>query len=113
MAKKCLKCEFPDNPDDAHYCGECGEPLDKKYSWGVMARYSLIEEDRLDYLENINREYKALEQKYDRTLEARLHDWWVRFDYWWEVTGQPLMSILILVIGIVFAAYYFYLAFTS
>lgn len=59
MSRKCSACGFAFNPDDAHYCGRCGNNISpdghvwKLYDWNVC---STVPDDKL-------KEYRRLEKE--------------------------------------------------
>ena len=40
MTKKCSECGFMSNPDDSHYCGNCGTPLDQDWIVYDSSKYT-------------------------------------------------------------------------
>lgn len=84
MAKKCSKCGFANNPDDAHYCGKCGANIaSNNHVWKVYDStqfrtynsngYSIVPDARLSELRSY--ENKVENSFWNRTKEI-LGDFW-------------------------------------
>lgn len=84
MAKKCGKCGFLNNPDDAHYCGKCGANI-ASYShvWKVY--------DSSDYStyykygnrvisDSTYKEYKGYEQAVKNSYSNKLKTLWKKYE---------------------------------
>lgn len=59
MSRKCSSCGFSQNPDNAHYCGKCGEKVDSYDNWKLYddASCEVVFKSKLA-------EYKRYEEKY-------------------------------------------------
>lgn len=82
MSKQCPKCNN-NNIDAAHYCTECGAPLETEgFSWRKKEkRYIVV--SKSDY-ENNECELKRLKSE-NRFLEQQLeNNWWFKFTKWWK-----------------------------
>ena len=80
MAKKCSKCGFLNNPDDAHYCGKCGANI-ASYShvWKMYdsTDYSTYNKYDNRVISNTKfREYEDLEKTVKESNQFRLRSWW-------------------------------------
>lgn len=88
MAKKCSSCGFSDNPDNANFCGKCGNKFSLFENWKLYnaRQYCLVE--LYEYIE-----YKELKAKYERTFFQRVLDW---FSANWRILKGIGYSILFL-----------------
>ena len=50
MAKKCYNCGFSDNPDNANFCGKCGNKLSFIDNWKIYnaSYYCLVTKSEYD-----------------------------------------------------------------
>lgn len=106
MAKQCPKCNN-NNIDAAHYCTECGAPLEKEgYSWRkTEKRYIVVPQSDYKYKEDeLNRlksENRSLKQQLENNLWFRFTKWWKNIDweefwgYFWIVFGCVCFVVLI------------------
>lgn len=81
MSKSCFKCNHT-NPDTAHYCTECGSPLEKEgFSWRrTEKRYIVVSKSEYD---NNKSEIQRLRNE-NNSLK---NNWWYKFCQWFKKIG--------------------------
>lgn len=80
MAKECEHCGFTNNPDTAHYCGKCGQPLEKYWHFVLdllksdfaPEEYVVVRKRDYDSLQSENRNL----QSENRNLRNQLENTW-------------------------------------
>lgn len=84
MAKKCPSCGFTNNPDDAHYCGKCGQNIAAYgYTWKLYnySQYTAVPDSKLS-------EYKQYEEQAKASFWKKAgHSFsglWTSFATWWK-----------------------------
>ena len=93
MGKKCYKCGFSDNPDNANFCGKCGNKLSLVDDWKLYnaRQYCLVELYVYDYI--VNKELKA---KYERTFFQRILDW-----FYWFFNNYIIRGIFFFIVSLI------------
>ena len=96
MAKKCYNCGLSDNPDNANFCGKCGNKLSLLDNWKIYnaSYYCLVTKSEYD-------KYKQLKEKSERTIFKRIIDW---FSVNWHIfkgIGYSIASLLFLITSII------------
>lgn len=97
MSKTCSKCNFNNNPDNAHFCGNCGASLfPYNYCWTVvdMYGYSRISDSELRRLRNIEKEYKT--SPWNKFLK------WIK-NVDWEDVGWGSLTIIAPIVVVLLA----------
>lgn len=72
MAKECEHCGFTNNPDTAHYCAKCGQPLEKWLNL-IPEEYIVVRKRDYDSLQSENRN---LRNQLENTWSARAKRRW-------------------------------------
>ena len=68
MAKKCDKYGCTPNPDNAHYCGSSGSPLEKEWN-GIYAKYKVVKERHYNQLLSDEMRYRHKASQQDHILQ--------------------------------------------
>lgn len=113
MAKRCVKCGFTGNPDDANFCGKCGANIDVyNYQWKLYNASTHNTYPRYGYTSITNSRLREL-QDYERRvknsgfnkLKRRTSDIWENMrenwnDYMWIGGGIIVILFFIWIIFI-------------
>lgn len=96
MAKKCYNCGFSDNPDNANFCGKCGNKLSFIDNWKIYnaSYYCLVTKSEYD-------KYKQLKEKSERTFFKRIIDWFFVNRNIFIGIGYSIVSLFLLIILII------------
>lgn len=96
MAKKCYNCGFSDNPDNANFCGKCGNKLSVLDIWKIYnARYyCLIIKSEYD-------KYKKLKEKSERNFFKKIIDWFSVNRHIFKGIGYSISSLFFLFVSII------------
>lgn len=100
MSKVCKSCKAS-NPDSAHYCGNCGKPLETDWNGGV--NYSVVRTSEYTYLKSqldrIKRENEQMKKKLESNIFKKIGNWWSDFKS--SDTGGAVLGVSMIVIGVV------------
>lgn len=104
MLKTCKYCNIS-NPDGAHYCAKCGNPLEtrKVLSYSLEVKYIVVEESEYNSLVNqrtsLYRENQELKEQINSSLMSRLRKYWnsIKTDvYIWVIVYGSMAIIFFL-----------------
>ena len=94
MAKKCSSCGFTNNPDDAHYCGKCGQNIAAYgYTWKLYnySQYTAVPDSKL-------KEYRQYEERAKASFWKKIgysfSGLWTSFLMWWKEYALGTAAIL-------------------
>ena len=94
MAKKCSSCGFSNNPDDAHYCGKCGQNIAAYgYTWKLYnySQYTAVPDSKL-------KEYRQYEERAKASFWKKIgysfSGLWTSFVTWWKEYALGTAAIL-------------------
>lgn len=81
MSKICSGCKAT-NPDKAHYCGNCGKPLEKNYLGEI--HYVVVEKNLNDYRKSRSDDYDRLRRENDAFRKKKKNHAWDKIKDWWD-----------------------------
>ena len=68
MPITCQECKY-DNPDNAHYCGNCGAPLERRYN-GAKKWYTVVpDHDVTQWRAQLKKQHDEIKQLREELVE--------------------------------------------
>lgn len=104
MGKRCDKCGFLNNPDNANYCGKCGHNIAFGSKWElynstyftVLLKTDFNEYCRLKYEETHKKRSKTWIKKIKNILSA-VSTWYSKRKYIFEAIGVSITAFMMFI----------------